>query len=193
MQIITDVWLLWLPDKLSSSFTSSRKCSSTDNLWLSVLITCKQWSSLNISACEKCSFSHSCLPVWDAGRPDSCALCYFIKVASAAWSMFLSLQFLRETQYCFIAHSHWETSPSCPLWRSRQFSRQQTIGDLGLGLAVAWSGMYIMSFSTYAITPSEKQPVEIYCTSQNYWEKAFMVARTILTPHEYLYLIAKSL
>lgn len=146
-QIITNVWLLGLPDKLSSFFTSSRKCSSTNNLWLSVLITCKQWSSLNISACEKRSFSHSCLPVWDAGRPDSCALCYFIKVVSAAeWSMFLSLQFLRETQYCFITHSHRRTSPSCPLWRSPEFSVLQTIGDLGLGLAVAWSNIYIMFF-----------------------------------------------
>lgn len=161
-QIITDVWLLGLPDKLSSSFTSSRKCSSTNNLWLSVLITCKQWSSLNISACEKCSFSHSCLPVWDAGRPDSCALCYFIKVVSAAErSMFLSLQFLRETQYCFITHSHWETSPSCPLQWSPEFSMQQTIGDLGLWLAVVWSNIYIMVCFAYAITPAEKQPVMI--------------------------------
>lgn len=146
-QIITDVWLLGLPDKLSSSFTSSRKRSSTDNLWLSLLITCKQWSSLNISACGKCSFSHSWLPVCDAGRPDSCALCYFIKVASAAeWSMFLSLQFLRETQYCFIAHSHWGISPSCPWWRNPKFSAQQTIENLGLWLAVTWSDMYITIF-----------------------------------------------
>lgn len=158
-QIITDVWLLGLPDKLSSSFTSSRKSSSTNNLWLSVLITCKQWSSLNISACEKSSFSHSRLPVWDAGRPDSCALCYFIKVVSAAeWSTFLSLQFLREVQYCFITHSHWGISPSCPLWRSPELTMQQSRGDLGLGLAVVWSNIYI---AAYAITPSEKQPVLI--------------------------------
>lgn len=159
-QIITDVWLLGLPDKLSSSFTSSRKCSSTDNLWLSVLITCKQCSSLNISACEKCSFSHSCLPLWDAGRPDSCALCYFIKVSSAAeWSMFLSLQFLRETQYCFMAHSHWGTSPSCPLWRSPEFSAQQIIGDWVYDWLLLEVICILFFFSTYAITSWEKQPV----------------------------------
>ena len=146
-QIITDVWLLGLPDKLSSSFTSSRKCSSTNNLWLSVLITCKQWRSLNISACEKHSFSHSCLPLWDAGRPDSCALCYFVKVVSAAeWSTFLSLQFLRETQYCFITHSHWGTSPPCPLRKSPEFSVQKTVWDLGLRLAVVWINIYILVF-----------------------------------------------
>lgn len=161
-QIITDVWLLGLPDKLSSSFTSSRKCSSTNNLWLSVLITCKQWSSLNISAPEKRSFSHSHLPVWDAGRPDSCALCYFIKAVSAAeWSTFLSLQFLRETQYCFRTHSHWGTSPSHSSQRSPEFSMQQTIEDSGLKLTVVWSNICIMVCPTYAITPAEKQPVNI--------------------------------
>lgn len=148
-QIITDVWLLGLPDKLSSSFTSSRKCSSTNNPWLSVLITCKQRSSWSISACEKCSFSHSCLPVWDVGRPDSCALCYCIKVVSAAeWSTFLSLQFLRETQYCFITQLHWGTSPSCPLQRSPKFSMQQIIGDLGLCLlfeiiSILWFALFM--------------------------------------------------
>lgn len=43
----------------------------------------------------------------------------------------------------------------------------------GPGLTVVWSNIYIMAYSTYAITPTEKQPVLMQSTSQKYWEKSF--------------------